>query len=216
MDKKLTIINTGYGIEVKQLPLECPYCFQKQIPAMHVTFKREKGDYFIFCTCMNSNCKSAFIVLYDHLNRLFSKMKQASLKVIEFNVVIKELSQSFCKIYNQAFAAEQMGLDQVCGVGYRKALEFLIKDYLISLNPDKDDKIKNKFLGNCIKDDVSDTNIKNVAERAVWLGNDETHYVRKWNDKDVSHLKGLINLCLHWVEAEIKTKKILAEMPEGI
>jgi hypothetical protein len=143
-------------------------------------------------------------------------MKQASLKVIEFNVVIKELSQSFYEIYNQAFAAEQMGLDQVCGVGYRKALEFLIKDYLISLNPDKGDKIKNKFLGNCIKDDVTDTNIKIVAERAAWLGNDETHYVRKWDSKDVSHLKGLINLCLHWIEAEVNTKKILAEMPEGI
>ena len=133
-----------------------------------------------------------------------------------FDKIIEEVSPSFCEIYNQAYAAEQMDLDQVCGVGYRKALEFLIKDYLISLNPDKEDKIKNKLLGNCIKDDVTDTNIKIVSERAAWLGNDETHYVRKWDGKDVSHLKGLINLCLHWIEAEIKTKKILSEMPEGI
>jgi len=106
-----------------------------------------------------------------------------------------------------------MGLDQITGVGYRKALEFLIKDYLISLNPDKEEKIKKKSLGNCIKDGVTDSHIKAVAERAVWLGNDETHYVRKWEDKDVSNLKDLIDLCIHWIEAEIKTKRMLDEMP---
>lgn len=28
-------------------------------------------------------------------------------------------------------------------------------------------------------------------ERAAWLGNDETHYVRKWPEKDVKDLKSL-------------------------
>ena len=36
---------------------------------------------------------------------------------------------------------------------------------------------------------IDDSNIKNVAKRAVWLGNDETHYIRKWEDKDLSFLK---------------------------
>lgn len=213
MKDKIAIINTGSLIEVNQTPIECPYCHQAQIPAMQVAFQREDGKYFIFCACMNAHCKFVFIVLYDHSIRSFSQIKQASLKEKEFNKEIKELSQSFCEIYNQAFSSEQMELDQITGVGYRKALEFLIKDYLISLHPDKEENIKKKFLGNCIKDDVTDSHIKAVAERAVWLGNDETHYVRKWEDKDVSHLKDLIDLCIHWIEAEIKTKRMLDEMP---
>jgi hypothetical protein len=45
------------------------------------------------------------------------------------------------------------------------------------------------------------------------LGNDETHYVRKWEEKDVSYLKDLIDICIHWIEAEIKTKRMLDELP---
>lgn len=217
MNKRLKIYNNpGYDLDLNTVPIKCPYCHNHQIPSMYGSYLANDHNYFIFCSCTNSECKACFTVLYDNFENKFRNIKQSKLQKSVFDKIIEEVSPSFCEIYNQAYAAEQMDLDQVCGVGYRKALEFLIKDYLISLNPDKEDKIKNKLLGNCIKDDVTDTNIKIVSERAAWLGNDETHYVRKWDGKDVSHLKGLINLCLHWIEAEIKTKKILSEMPEGI
>ena len=57
--------------------------------------------------------------------------------------------------------------------------------------------------------------IKAVAKRAVWLGNDETHYVRKWEEKDVQDLKGLIRLTILWIEKVKETERLLAEMPEG-
>ncbi|MBI5787992.1 MAG: DUF4145 domain-containing protein [Candidatus Schekmanbacteria bacterium] len=100
-------------------------------------------------------------------------------------------------------------------MGYRKALEFLIKDYLISEAPNDatKDEIKKEFLGDTIKKRVNDPNVKSVAERAVWLGNDETHYERKWQDKDLSHLKQLIQLTIHWIEAHKLTEKFLNEMP---
>jgi len=109
-----------------------------------------------------------------------------------------------------------MNLQHICGVGYRKSLEFLIKDYLMSEMEDESEKeqIKNKFLGACINDDVKSEKIKAVAKRAAWLGNDETHYNRKWENKDVSDLKRLIDLTLHWIESEIDTKKLLEDMPE--
>ena len=213
MIKRLNVINTGSAIDIEQSPLECPYCHQSQIPEMLVAYKNEEYTFFIQCACMNSNCKIVFNVFYDHSTRSFHQVKQADLKKKDFNEEIELLSPSFCEIYNQAYSSEQMGLDQITGAGYRKALEFLIKDYLISLHPEKEEDIKKKFLGNCINDDVNNSHVKEVAKRAIWLGNDETHYVRKWEDKDVSHLKTLIDLCLHWIESEIKTKKIIEEMP---
>ena len=51
-----------------------------------------------------------------------------------------------------------------------------------------------------------------VAKRAVWLGNDETHYVRVWADKDVNNLKHLIDLTIRWIENEIETERVLQEM----
>ena len=131
-----------------------------------------------------------------------------------FSEIITSISPSFSAIYNQAYHAEQANLDQICGVGYRKALEFLIKDYLISKEKDEKvvENIKNKFLNNCIQEDVQNENIKNVAKRAVWLGNDETHYTRKWADKDVSHLKQLIELTIRWIENEVETERVLQEI----
>ena len=109
-----------------------------------------------------------------------------------------------------------MSLMEVCGVGYRKALEFLIKDYIIEgKEPDVVEEIKVSPLARCIDTFVSDPNVKNVSKRAVWLGNDETHYVRKWEEKDVQDLKGLIRLTIRWIEQERETAFLLKDMPEG-
>ena len=113
----------------------------------------------------------------------------------------------FTRIYNQALAVEGIGYDQLCGVGYRKALEFLIKDYCISKNPDRSDEIKKKFLGTCIDSFVTDPNTKSCAKRATWLGNDETHYNREWTALGVQDLKTLIQLTLYWISSEILTKQ---------
>ena len=92
-------------------------------------------------------------------------------------------------------------------------MEFLIKEYLINQEPGNREVIEKKMLYPCIKDHVSDLRIKTVAERAVWLGNDETHYVRKWEGKNMEDLKRLIDLVVHWIEAEELTKAFELEMP---
>ena len=143
-------------------------------------------------------------------------MPNHSLKKETFSPIITELSSAFVKIYNEAYAAEQMSLMEICGVGYRKALEFLVKDYaIVGKDEETVEKIKKSFLGPCIESYVTDARIKEVAKRAVWLGNDETHYVRKWENKDVQDLKGLIRLTIRWVEQEKETERLLEEMKEG-
>jgi len=213
MRKELTVLNSGGTINVEQVSVICPYCHQSQIPEMYRAYEC-KSIYYIFCACVNSKCGVAFVLMYNPYINQLDNVPQADYKKSEFSKIINTLSFNFCEIYNQAYSAEQMQLSQITGVGYRKALEFLIKDYLISKEPDKANEIKRKPLGKCINDDITDANIREVSKRAAWLGNDETHYVRKWEDKDITHLKGLIDLCVHWIEAELNTQKILEEMPE--
>jgi hypothetical protein len=61
---------------------------------------------------------------------------------------------------------------------------------------------------------VGEGRIQATASRATWLGNDETHYVRTWEDKDLSDLKKLIDLTLYWIGAEILTRELEASMPD--
>ena len=42
----------------------------------------------------------------------------------------------FVETYSQAIFAEENSLNQLIGIGIRKSLEFLIKDFLISQNGD--------------------------------------------------------------------------------
>lgn len=203
--------NQGVSVDIERVAIECPYCHSLINP-----------DYLfldkdcLFALCSNSKCGNHMMLIRDIRGHYSKVCPNALPGVRSFSDIIKDVSPDFEKIYNQAFYAEQLSLDQICGVGYRKALEFLIKDYLM-LDKDESEKeiIKKKFLNNCIQEDVSDNRIKEVAKRAVWLGNDETHYTRKWVEKDVSNLKATIDLTVRWIENEIETKRLLEDMPEG-
>lgn len=127
----------------------------------------------------------------------------------DWGEIISDISPNFVKIYNQSVFAEASNLDQIAGVGYRKSLEFLIKDYLISKATDHSQiaNIKNKFLGKCINEDIDNPQLKIVASRAAWLGNDQTHYEQLFDDKDISDLKRLIRLSVHWISLIKETEE---------
>jgi hypothetical protein len=170
--------------------------------------------------CPLGDCERLFIARYreDFISSGFYKLYECvpyELTRIEFSDSIKEVSGDFCTIYDQASKAERYGLRLVAGPGYRKALEFLIKDYLCRLHPGEKKEIEGMQLGKCISTYVKDTRIQATSSRAAWLGNDETHYIRKWEDKDLEDLKRLIALTTRWIEMEELTKAAIAEMPKG-
>lgn len=210
--------NQNFNIDKN--PNQCPYCH------MIIHPKFDRGAYnskekilelLFFCTYIE--CNRLFIAFYKKSENIGGQYDLNSTMFgnplsYKFSETIKTISSSFIKIYNQSYLAEQQGLIDICGAGFRKSLEFLIKDYLISKDTSKVEDIKKKFLGNCIKEDINSTNIKTVASRAAWLGNDETHYERKWEDKDLSNLKDLIQLTVNWNEDESLTEKYKEDMPD--
>ena len=214
--------NTSQTVNFDKLPDECPICHRKITPTQHYAFVNTQAyDHRalqIIFRCPNENCRNAFIGFYTGggSNFYFKHSKPYEFIPHEFSEIIKLVSSDFVLIYNQAYAAEQTGLTVICGAGYRKALEFLIKDYLISnITEDAEkEKIKKEFLGNVIEKRVKHAQLKAVAKRAAWLGNDEAHYERKWQDKDISDLKDLIDLTIRWIEADKLTEKLFQDMPE--
>jgi hypothetical protein len=201
----------------------CPLC------NYHVKPKRLKASYTnlhlgrervqIIFRCTNEECDRIFIASYiNESSRGYGQpfhlydVTPKSIPRIEHSETIKELSPFFVEIYNQAIAAESAELDQIAGIGLRKALEFLIKDFAINQNPDDAEKIKGTFLGTVIKTYIDDARLKSTAERATWLGNDETHYVRKWIDKDINDLKLLIKLSVNWIENVLLTEQYSSGM----
>ena len=141
----------------------------------------------------------------------------AELADVDFSNRIKRVSGKFCGIYNEAQKAEQLGLSQLCEAGYRKSLEFVIRDYVSMLHKGREqdlDNIAKIPLGACIEGYVTDRKIRAIAKRAAWLENDETRYVMEWKGKDLQDIKMLIDLTVHWIEIELFTRDLLKSMPE--
>lgn len=131
-----------------------------------------------------------------------------------FSDAITTLSPQFVEIYHQSEAAEAAGLNEVCGIGYRKAIEFLVKDYCCSIDPEHVENIRNEFLGQTL-DRIQENRIKTLAQGAVWLGNDETHYVRKNEDRDITDMKRFIAALVHFLESEFAFQEALGFVNRG-
>lgn len=220
-------INTDNGSQpIDHYADTCPHCHHAVSPKFIAATLNAKADekgtvLDIAFKCTRHDCSRLFIGIYkrttsqgEQMIRDFKFQKSVPLNYISPDIPdeVKAISPAFESIFGQASVAEASGLDEIAGVGYRKALEFLIKDYCIYKNNTESESIKSLLLGVVIDKYVDDINLKACAKRAAWLGNDETHYVRKWENKDINDLKILIELTSGWVRNNILTEKYMAEM----
>lgn len=213
--KKYNNINNHYFY--CDYPDECPICHSKISPNKVDAKYNDKINLISFLFECPS-CGKGFVSHYNYDSENRNKVVYGSAgydeivlidsfpkipKTHTFDETIENLSKNFCEIYNQALAAETYNLNQISGIGYRKALEFLIKDYCIYRNPDKESSIKEATLGQTIENYIDSTKIKNLAKASTWLGNDETHYVKKYADKDIKDLKNFINATVYFISYDL-------------
>jgi hypothetical protein len=216
--------NSNYFVNLSELPNVCPVC--------HVTIAPDYLTGTPFCAafdwveaffrCTNMRCRRQFTAFYRRGGgntssglpnfELHSCTPLTPMAPV-FDPVVNELSPNFVRIYAQSSAAEGYGLDDIAGPGFRKALEFLIKDYAIQLSPGHDDEIKRMQLADVIAEFLPGDKLTVVSSRAAWLGNDETHYERRWVDKDLQDLKKLISASVHFIAMERLAADLPTEMP---
>jgi len=208
------------SLEIDRFPDVCPVCKtgNEFIDCYAYYFVESNGPTVehrlqVVFRCPRQKCQSLFFGIYtgNYLCLDVTGVKVYTEKKT-FPEPIPEISEKFPIIYNQALKAENNGLDEIDGAGYGKALEFLVKDYLIYLDHTKEDEIrKSKRLGVLIKE-FSDTNMQITASRAAWLRNDEVHYEREWKEADVTNLKELIELTVSHIRNAELTKKYAIDM----
>lgn len=213
---------SGIPVSVQGKLDNCPHCSRSaHLREMNVvvnTDTKPTWECSVVYQCPSSDCLRLSYVRYQQVPKQgYGVMVEVSPRrkpVLPFAQEGFSFSEMFVYIYKQAAQAELDGLDQICGPGYRKALEFLIKDYCKMKIPDATSAIENEALSQCIRR-VDDSRIQGLAHRSVWVGNDETHYVRKWENKDITDLKNLIKLTSTFISHELEAAKYLADMPEG-
>lgn len=196
----------------------CPSCHHALSPQTLTAYYVELDgyadrNYHVNVLCFCTRCRTVFLCKYSGregispieapivCSRPFS-VSPAAPECTSFSEEIKALSPGFVETYAQANFAETQQLLQICGPGYRKALEFLVKDYLCHKYPDSTEEIRSELLGPSINR-IEDPRIKVLAQRSTWIGNDETHYVRKHEDIGLDDMKRFIKAMLNYIESEL-------------
>lgn len=166
----------------------------------------------IVLLCPSSDCSQFFLDWFNVKIGQYESIKQTNRLEYVYKPILKndlptEVNEKFPEfnaIYSQSLQAESYGLDQIAGVGYRKSLEFLIKQYAIHLFPDEEDRVKKETLNNTIMNRLcAFPKLQTLAKAATWIGNDETHFVRKHEDKDITSMKKFIKSAATFISADL-------------
>ena len=194
-------------------PRTCPICGTAIDAQVLSSFFIQNSNlaYSIFILFFCHSCESCFMGMYrcdnpssGQPNRLLKlQFAPEGEDVSLFSDRIASLSPKFVEIYHQSELAEQWGLSEICGMGYRKALEFLVKDFAISTCPESSEIIKTTPLSPCISKYIDSRRIKTLAKASTWIGNDETHYTRKHESFSISDLKSFITAMVTFIDSEL-------------
>ena len=229
IDAKNMIDSKNCTIKVDDKDItECPLCHKSfaPIPLFACVYKLDDSVTCASVVYFCRDCVSPFFAHYwisnaslytnaiTYNSAIFRYVEPIKFAKTVFDKNIIELSPLFDKIYNQALAAEASGLDEIAGLGYRKSLEFLIKDFAIHENPENEEKIKSMPLAACIKNFIDSPNIKTLATRSAWIGNDEAHYIRKQEDRDVSDMKSFIQATVYFISMILITEDAASMEPK--
>lgn len=208
-------------------PEECPRCNHAVHPTHLASVVVDSDRYGIakldvVFQCPREACSRAFIAACRGSYGNAALQYRVNVVALVPKVVVApthsaevlSVSPQGVAIYNQAYAAEQHNLGQVAGCGYRKALEFIVKDYCVGEKPGDEEEIKKAPLAQVIEKYIDNAAIKDAAEMAAWLGNDETHYVRKWEQMDIDDLKAVLQLTENWITTAVQTAAYRKKLPK--
>ena len=189
----LTCAGQGYFTGKLMMPNQCPYCHKNN----HVQPKRIlelpicTEDTAILVSTKCSECDNNYIVFFQR-NKDKTRLEFLQLvPILEENADYEDLyalSPAFEEIHKQAMQAYQAGMGRLAVIGFRTALEILMKDFVIYELHENKEKIECLSLNNMIQQYFKSLEDRDYARAIQALGNDCTHYISKhadFNPKDV-------------------------------
>lgn len=193
-----------------QKPSACPHCGIGTDATITETkvFSFNDGK-LLAASCRCTSCNKIFFFACERKkdNNAIVACLHPDISLMSYtNETLGLISERFMDMYNQALQAEHLGNIELAAMGYRSSLEILVKDYAISELGLPKDEVAGKNLHNAIKDYLKQEDLVNTADVIRILGNDYTHYNRKYPQHDFELLKGYMEIFLKQIEVQYMIK----------
>lgn len=187
-------------------PELCPRCGKDFVPQVVHIMQSKKDDFYFIGIFRCSCCEElVFATIYKPSAAKIGTIKEFFPNKLTLDIppIIENLYPEFYRIYKQSYIAELKGLDDICGMGFRKALESLVKEYAIARDYIDKENIEKESLSKTIKRLNNVPQIHDLAEKITWLGNDQTHigYV-KHPDYGIEHIKIFLKALCYFIAME--------------
>lgn len=191
-----------------QKPAQCPYCGLGCDPLIlnHnlVSPFTSRPPHFVFLVLQCTACKKLFTATYmvENAHSSLCCMTPEHSDVFS-DEQLENLSPRFIEMYNQALRAKDNGDLNLAAIGYRTALEILVKDYAINELHEPREKVVNKKLFPAISEYLPANTLIKAADVIRILGNDHTHYERKYPEFDFKLLQEYMDIFINLVRVRL-------------
>jgi len=129
------LYDKAYDFTIDTYPHECPVCHTSLHPKLVDCILHTHENLHLLQVafrCTKPVCGHLFIATYKCRTGKpweLSDVQPQSPIPHTFPAEVQKISPLFVTIFNQTIVSESKGLDQLTGIGLRKAIEFLIKDF---------------------------------------------------------------------------------------
>ncbi len=191
-----------------QKPSTCPYCginTDANVKNIQHEPADDVGTLVLFMVFECTSCRKRFFATYTLKDLVSEFCNTFPTPSAEFqSAEISALSPRFVETYNQCMRAESNGDLNIAAIGMRSALEILIKDYAIAELNEPAKTVTAKSLYQAISDYLKEDELIKPADVVRILGNDHTHYQRKYPEHDYKLLKSYMDIFISLIETKLK------------
>lgn len=202
-ERKFFSANSDYFNSI--VPVECPHCGAYSTPHVITYSKLSHSEKTLFTIMFfNDCCDKHSYALYDvqkHQGEFLGILPIVH-KTPQLSEPIMNISPRFVELYKQSYDAEQNSYFELAGSGYRNAIEVLIKDFAIKELQVPESEVCKKSLSQAIEHYLPNIKAATSADVMRVLGNDYTHYERKYTDVDFAVLKRYLQIFISSIECE--------------
>lgn len=203
------------------IPEICPHCGKdfspQELSTVLVPNSNFSTKYAATVLCGFCN-NPVYLTLYCYPGKTTGRLTASypAENLLDLPKEISLLFPRFYELYRQSRLAEIKGCTDICGAGFRKALETLVKQYAAKLCPDAEALISKESLSQAIRR-IDNPRIKTLASASTWLGNDQTHFVSNHPTYDLADMKVFMKALCYYILMEEEFKRarnlILPEDP---